>query len=145
MNEGMRTAFLLLAGYFMLTSLSFADSDSELRNRLVGSWEEVRSLDDEVHEHDIALRKDGTFEVKGVQRYLKRKTTTKFTWRGNWGVEKGMFWYVTTYTNQPHLFPMGGRLEDAIISVSKSEWVMIEQSTGNRSVARRKGAKNNAQ
>lgn len=138
----MRTVFLLLVGYFLLTSPSFADSDTELRNRLVGNWEEVRSFDDEVHEHDIALRKDGTFEVKGVQRYLKQKTATKFTWRGNWGVEQGMFWYVTTYSSQPHLFPLGDRLEDKIISVSKSEWIMIEQTTGEKSVAHRTDEKN---
>ncbi|GEM_PF-1316707 len=113
-------------------------TDTELRHWLVGNWQEVRLFENEgeVHQHNISLKGDGSLEVFGVQYYTKQQSSIKFIWRGNWGVKDGMFWYVTTFSDQPQLFPVGERLEDRIVSVS-DEWVMIEQSTGKESRARR--------
>jgi hypothetical protein len=122
----------------LTASLSFAaSSDLELQERLVGTWTETRLLEGERHDHAIALRADGSFEITGVQQYLADNSSTKFLWRGKWGVKNGMFWYVTAFSDPPDLFPVGERLEDRIVFVSKSEWVMIEQTTGNESRARR--------
>lgn len=114
-------------------------SDIELKGRLVGKWQETRIFknEGEVHQHNISLKSDDTFEVVGIQYYAKQQSATNFRWRGNWGVNNGMFWYTTTFSDQPSLFPAGERLEDEIISVSADEWVMIEQTTGNKSRARR--------
>lgn len=120
------------------TSARLIYSDTELRNRLVGNWQEVRLFenDGEVHQHNISLKNDGTIEVFGAQYYAKQQSSIKFNWRGNWGVKDGVFWYTATFSDQPQLFPVGEQLADQIVSVS-DEWVMIEQSTGNKSRARR--------
>ena len=57
---------------------------------------------------------------------------------GTWYVKGNKFGYKTTYSNAPgKVPPLGEVFEDQIVSVTKQEWVMVEQSTGNRSVARR--------
>lgn len=114
-------------------------TDTELKERLVGKWKEMRLLENEgkAHQYDISLKNDGSFELIGIQYYIKQRSSTKFTWRGSWGVKDGMFWYTTAFSDQPRLFPPGDRLEDQIISVSNDEWVMLKQNTGNKSRARR--------
>jgi hypothetical protein len=122
-----------------LSAARLAYTDTELRSWLVGNWQEIRLFENEgeVHQHNISLKSDGSFEVLGIQYYATQQRSTKFLWRGNWGVKDGVFWYVSTFSDQPQLFPVGERLEDKIVSVSEDEWVMIEQSTGNKSRARR--------
>lgn len=60
-----------------------------------------------------------------------------FTWRGRWQVNAGKFGYVTTFSDPADLYKVGEAFEDEILSVSDKEWVMREQSTGNKSVAYR--------
>lgn len=112
-----------------------AESDATLRSRLIGTWEESRVVDNERYEQRMVLSKDGRFEVTGV--HYARNTLTPFAWRGKWEVRKGKFLYTTTFSKPAELYPVGESFEDAIVSVSETEWVMTEQSTGNKSRARR--------
>jgi hypothetical protein len=110
-------------------------SDNDLSRRLFGTWQEQRQVDCQLHRQKIQLRADGTFEVNGIIDECGK--TTLFVWRGSWYVRNGRFGYTTKYTNAPDKFPLGEALEDEVISVDASQWVMREQSTGNLSVARR--------
>jgi len=118
-----------------LPSGTGAEPDAVLRSRLIGIWEETRLVDNERYEQRIALTKDGQFEVKGT--HVEDNKPTPFTWRGKWQVKNGKFLYSTTFSDPPDLYPPGESFEDTIVSVSSTEWVMIEQSTGNESRSRR--------
>lgn len=124
---------LLTTGF--VTIAAAAESDVVLRSRLVGTWEETRVVDDERHEQRITLRNDGEFEVTGI--LYQRGKSIPFVWRGKWQVRNGKFLYTTTFSKPPKLYPVGESFEDTIVSVSDTEWVMIEQSTGEKSHARR--------
>ena len=128
------TIVAFLASCF-LAAVAAAESDTVLRSRLVGTWEELRIVDNERHEHRIALRNDGEFEVNGVLR--EGKKSTPFVWRGKWQVKNGKFVYTTTFSKPPEIYPLGESFSDTIVSVTETEWIMIEQSTGEKSRARR--------
>ena len=112
-----------------------AETDALLRTRVVGQWIEVRKLECEEHQQRMAIYKNGTFEVTGLVTACD--ANTRFTWRGTWQVKGGKFRYTTTYSDPPEVYPLGEKFEDKIISVTDDEWVMIEQSTGNKSIARK--------
>ena len=121
-----------------LTFCSFAGalgSDATLSQRLVGEWQELRTVDCEVPQQVMSISAVGTFQVKGIIRGCG--ATTPFTWRGNWQVKEGKFQYVTTYSAPADLYTVGERFEDQIVSVTDAEWVMLEQSTGEKSMAYR--------
>jgi hypothetical protein len=110
------------------------DSDATLRQKLVGDWQEIRRIDCEEHHQFTTLSANGSFEVRdSIEGCIKRT----FIWRGTWSVVHGKFRYTATSSGSPHDVPIGVTLEDEIISVSEAEWVMLEQSTGNKSVAKR--------
>jgi hypothetical protein len=117
-----------------LTTFAWSQSsDAELRQRLVGHWQEVRLVECERHQQQMHLNEDGTFEANGTIEACGK--TTFFVWRGSWYIKAGKFGYTTTYTNAPDQFKVGESFEDQIVSVSDREWVMVEQSTGNKSFA----------
>jgi len=89
----------------------------------------------EVHQHYITLRDDGTFEVNGILHEPEK--VTPFTWRGTWRVKDGKFAYTTTFSMPAEMYKVSDIFEDKIDSVSDTEWVMIEQSTGGKSRAYR--------
>jgi hypothetical protein len=111
------------------------ESDAATAKRLLGQWQEFRVLDCEGHQQVMSLMASGSFEVKGVIHACDKKTP--FTWRGKWKVKGGKFQYVTTYSDPADLYAVGEEFEDQILSVSEKEWVMLEKSTGNKSVAYR--------
>ena len=112
-----------------------AQTDAELRGRLVGTWQEARESGCQKHRQQMRLQDDGTFEVSGVIDDCSK--VTLFVWRGTWAVKGFRFSYVTTESNARDRFPVGASFEDEIISVGDDEWVMLEQRSGNRSVAKR--------
>ncbi len=130
----MHTLRLILAAWLLsFATLVWAQSDAEITKRLVGYWREVHLAECEKHQQRMRLNQDGTFEVTGTIEACDKKTS--FVWRGNWYVKEGKFGYTTTYSNAPDQFPVGEKQEDQIVSVSGREWVMVEQSTGNKSIA----------
>ena len=132
----MHTLRLIVAAWLLsLATLAWAQSDAEIAKRLVGYWQEVRLLECEEHRQRMRLNEGGTFEVTGTIDACGKKTS--FVWRGKWYVKNGKFGYTTTYSNAPDQFPVGETQEDQIVSVNGSEWVMVEQSTGNKSIATR--------
>ncbi|MFY9510772.1 MAG: hypothetical protein WAQ05_07345, partial [Rubrivivax sp.] len=112
-----------------------AQTDAELRERLIGPWAEERSAGCSTHRQQVKLQADGRFEANGVLDDCGK--VTLFVWRGTWDVRGYRFVYTTTHSNAPDRFPVGARHEDEILSVSADEWVMLEQAGGQRSVARR--------
>ena len=133
MNRSNAVIVLALTCILSLPTLA-GESDASLRQKLVGDWQEIRHVDCEVHNQLTKLSADGSFEVRDSIEGCAKRT---FVWRGTWSVAHGKFRYTATYSGSPDDVPLGVPLEDEIISVSKSEWVMLEQSTGNRSVAKR--------
>lgn len=137
----MTTSFRPFVGWFLLAALlshaTFAqsESDTEIRMRLVGQWQEQRSVPCEEYKQRIHLHKDGTFKVNGT--IVACDGTTPFVWQGTWHIKNGKFSYITTYSNVPTQFPIGESFEDQVISVTDREWIMIEQSTGKKSIATR--------
>lgn len=127
-------AGLLLAAC-LLAPQAAAQTDAELQARLVGPWREQRSVGCFKHQHQVRLQDDGSFEANGIIDDCGKASL--FVWRGTWAVRNFRFVYVTTYSNLPERFPAGSKIEDEIISVSADEWVMLEQASGQRSVAQR--------
>jgi len=123
------TVLLLLGG------IASGEDDAVWRQRIVGQWREYRLIDCEGHENNINIRADGSFEVKGTVFACDRKTP--FTWRGTWRIERGKFIYTTDFSDPLDQFPIGETLSDKILSVTQKEWVMVEESTGKRSIATR--------
>ncbi len=123
------------AALLMLPLAARADTDEDLRARLVGRWTEERSAGCTRYRQQMKLEADGRFEVNGLTDDCGK--VTLFTWRGTWSVKGFRFAYKTVDSSQPERFRPGTVLEDEIVSVSDSEWVMLEQSTGAKSVARR--------
>ncbi len=123
------------AALLLLPLAARADTDEELRARLIGRWTEERNAGCTRYRQQMKLEADGRFEVNGLTDDCGK--VTLFTWRGTWYVKGFRFGYVTAESSQPERFRPGAVLEDEIVSVSESEWVMLEQSTGTKSVARR--------
>jgi len=131
-KAGTVVALLLLSSCATFSS----STDAALQSRVTGQWTEFRKFDAcEEHHQRMAIRADGTFEVKGRATVCDK--ATEFTWGGTWQVKGGKFRYTTAYSEPPDFIPLGKTFEDAIVSVTDDEWVMIEQSTGNNSIARR--------
>lgn len=122
-------ALLCLAGS------ACAETDAELQARLVGTWRETRSAGCARHQHQVQLKADGSFEANGLIDECGK--VTLFVWRGSWDVRNFRFGYQTTSSSAPDRFPAGKRVEDEIIAVTADEWVMLEQASGQRSVAQR--------
>jgi hypothetical protein len=127
-------AFAAAAAFFSL-AVSARDSDAVLQSRLVGKWHETRVVDCETSRLVIVLKTDGSFEVKGAVEGCGRKFA--LTWRGKWTVRAGRFQYTTTFSDPPDEYPIGESFSDEIVTVSDAEWVMVEESTGNKSIAKR--------
>jgi hypothetical protein len=130
MDRRRATSSLLL-----LPIIARADTDEDLRRRLVGRWSEERNAGCTRYRQQVKLEADGRFEVNGLTDDCGK--VTLFTWRGTWYVKGFRFGYVTVDSSEPERFRPGAVLEDEIVSVTDTEWVMLEQSTGARSVARR--------
>jgi hypothetical protein len=126
---------LLWATLALQASLAAGQSDEQLRAKLVGTWKETRHVDCEEHRQRMRLRADGTFEVAGFIGACN--WLSAFVWRGQWKVIDRKFIYTTTYSRPPELYPKGETFADEVISVSDEAWKMIEQSTGNKSLARK--------
>jgi hypothetical protein len=129
------TRTLLTATLVLLGPLAAAQSDEQLRVKLIGEWKETRRIDCEEHRQRMQLRANGTFEVAGFIGACN--SLSAFVWRGTWKVAERRFIYTTTYSRPPELYPKGETFADEIISVTDEAWEMLEQSTGNRSVAAR--------
>lgn len=127
-----RRSLVALAG---LPWLARAETDESLRARLVGRWTEERNAGCTRYRQQVKLEADGRFEVNGLTDDCGK--VSLFTWRGTWYVKGFRFGYVTLDSSEPERFRPGAVLEDEIVSVGDTEWVMLEQSTGARSVARR--------
>jgi hypothetical protein len=125
--------FVFLATLAALASMTAAQSDEQLRAKLIGSWKETRQVDCEEHRQRMELQANGTFEVAGFIGACK--SLSAFVWRGDWKVVSRKFIYTTTYSRPPQLYPLGETFADEIISVTDDSWEMVEQSTGNRSIA----------
>jgi hypothetical protein len=110
-------------------------SDADLRERLIGKWGETREIGDEVHKQVIRLNPDGSFAVSGT--ITKQDAKMNFAFAGSWAVTDGHFWYKTMSSEPKDFYPSGEEHKDKILSVTSHEWVMIEQSTGQKSRARR--------
>jgi hypothetical protein len=126
---------LFAAAVLFAPAAARAQTDAELQSRLVGTWREARTAGCQQHRQQVSLQDDGQFEASGVIDDCGK--VTLFVWRGTWAVRNFRFSYVTTYANVPERFPQGTRVEDEIISVTADEWVMLEQGSGQRSVAQR--------
>lgn len=109
--------------------------DEKLRELLVGKWGETREVDDEVHKQVIRLNPDRSFAVSGT--ITKQETKMDFTFGGQWDVKQGYFWYKTLSSEPKDFYPIGKEYKDRISSVTTHEWVMVEESTGQKSRARR--------
>jgi hypothetical protein len=129
------TKLLLSATLALLAPLVAAQSSELLRAKLVGTWKETRQLACEEHRQRMQLRANGTFEVTGFIGACN--SLSAFVWRGQWKVVDRTFVYTTTYSQPPELYPRGQTFVDEVISVSDEGWEMLEQSTGNRSSAKR--------
>jgi|SRR5258706_642506 len=110
-------------------------SDERLRDLLVGKWGETREIGDEVHKQVIRLNPDRSFAVSGT--ITKQDAKMNFTFSGSWDVREGLFWYKTLASEPKDFYPTGEEHRDRIVSVTSHEWVMIEESTGQTSRARR--------
>ncbi|MFC5500611.1 hypothetical protein ACFPOE_23920 [Caenimonas terrae] len=130
-----RACVFLLSAFSLVGMAQAQETDSALAKRLLGQWQELRILDCEGYQQVMSLNANGSFEVKGILRACDGNTP--FTWRGNWEVQGGKLHYVTTFSDPVRVYPIGESFEDEILSVSESEWVMREQSTGNKSIAYR--------
>ena len=119
----------------LYVGIASGETDATFRQRVVGQWREYRLIDCEGHENNINIRADGSFEVLGTIFACDRKTP--FTWRGTWRIEKGQFIYTTTFSDPLDQFPVGETLSDKILSITSKDWVMVEESTGKRSLATR--------
>ncbi len=117
----------------VMTSMSHAQTDVQLRKNLVGEWKEKRIVECEEHLQRMQLWPDGTFSVAGFIGACDKLST--FVWRGTWKVQGHKFIYTTTFSNPPDVYPAGVTYEDQILQVTKDGWEMIEQSTGNKSIA----------
>jgi len=135
----LRSFQILLFTFAALAAMavSSAEPDAAFRKRLVGNWRETRVVDCETNDFNISLRENGTFEVKGLVEGCGRKFT--LTWRGEWEVKAGRFHYTTTFSDPPDEYPAGESFSDQIVSVTSTEWVMLEESTGHKSIAKRVG------
>lgn len=131
------TRFLIVLAISLGSSLSTAggDSDSQLRAKIVGTWQELRDLGCESPQQVMKIHSNGRFQVDGVIRTCDSSRT--FVWKGTWTVKNGKMKYKTTFSSPKNQYPVGEEWEDEIISVSYTEWVMREQSTGNLSNAYR--------
>jgi len=110
-------------------------ADADLQGRLIGKWGETREIGDEVHKQMIQLNPDGSFAVSGT--VTKEGANMSFTFRGSWAVRDGYFWYKTLSSEPKDFYPSGKEYRDKILSLTNYEWVMIEESTGEKSRARR--------
>ena len=110
-------------------------SDADLQGRLIGKWGETREVDDEVHKQVIRLSPDGSFSVTGT--ITKQAEKMSFAFGGSWAVRDGYFWYKALSSEPKDFYPIGKEHKDQILSVTSHEWVMIEESTGHKSRARR--------
>ncbi|CAN5188000.1 hypothetical protein BH11PSE11_BH11PSE11_19790 [soil metagenome] len=110
-------------------------SDAELTALLTGRWEETRLLDGQTDQQVMDLRANGKFEVRGVAQ--ESGGDRPFVWRGTWTVKGGVLLYKTTYSDYREAYPVGVDFADRILSVTASEWRMIEGSTGKESRATR--------
>lgn len=131
-------ARLLVATAAVLFATACADerlSDSDLQALLTGKWGETREIGDEVHRQVIQLRPDGSFAVSGTM--TKQEAKMSFAFEGSWAVREGHFWYKTLSSEPKDFYPVGEEHKDRIVSVTSHEWVMIEESTGQKSRARR--------
>lgn len=126
-------AFLFLACF--QPAFAAPDTDAQLRARIVGRWQELRTFDCESHQHFIQIRPNGTLEVQGVVRTCEGTRT--FIWRASWKVKDGKFQYKTTGSIPAGEYQLGQEFEDEIVSISADEWLMREQSTGGESRAYR--------
>ncbi len=139
-----KLTYRFLLAYFVLSIFNIANvfaqanGDAPMRTRLVGKWQELRTLECQTDQQIIELRKNGTLVVKGVSRPCDQAIKPfSFVWRGNWTVKDGVFKYRFTFSDPKNLNVSGKKFEDRIVSVSQNEWVMIEESTGNESKAYR--------
>ncbi|OGI68909.1 MAG: hypothetical protein A2W18_04740 [Candidatus Muproteobacteria bacterium RBG_16_60_9] len=114
-------------------------TDTQLTGQLVGQWQKVRLLENEgkMYLQNISIKSDGTIEATESQYDIKNREPIQFTWRGNWGVTDGMFWYITSASDQPQTVPVGKRLDATMVSASRDEWVMIDPVTRQKFRARR--------
>ena len=110
-------------------------SDADLQGLLVGKWGETREVLDEVHKQVIRLNPDGSFAVSGT--ITRQGAQTIFAFGGSWAVRDGQFWYKALSSEPKDFYPLGQEHKDKILSVTNHEWVMIEESTGQKSRARR--------
>jgi hypothetical protein len=124
-------ALIIAAGWISGCS----SSDSDFTAALIGKWGEVRRFDGQRHEQAMELNKDGSFLVTGTKS--EGGATMKFAFRGVWRVQDGYFLYTTLSSDPPDFYRAGEEYKDRIVSVSDNEWVMIEESTGQESRARR--------
>lgn len=130
------TAFLLLLVQVAAMARE-ADTDSALRRLIVGRWTETRVIDCETHKQYMTVKSDGTFEIIVDLDLCGQKV--KHVWSGTWDIKAGHFEYVVLRSDLPKVTPVGIRLSDQILTINEAEWVMVEQSTGHRSVATRVG------
>ena len=128
------TALAVVAALFSLGACT-RDSDAVLQKRLVGKWHETRVIDCETNRFAIALNADGSFEVQGAIEGCGRKFA--LIWLGKWEVRDGRFLYTTTFSDPADEYRVGESFSDEIVTVSNTEWVMVEASTGSRSIAKR--------
>lgn len=132
----MRKLLLSALGIAWLYPLvsSAAEPDAALQRRLVGQWEETRRIDCEVHHQRMTLEANGTFVVHDKVEGCRKRS---FSWRGTWSIASAKFRYAVTETTSPEDIAVGAQFEDAIVSVTDTSWVMMEESTGGKSVATR--------
>ena len=110
-------------------------SDAELQGLLIGKWGETRDVLDEVHKQVIRLNADGSFAVSGTS--TRPGAQMNFAFGGSWAVRDGHFWYKALSSEPKDFYPLGQEHKDKILSVTSHEWVMLEESTGLKSRARR--------
>jgi hypothetical protein len=110
-------------------------SDERFRDLLIGKWGETREIGDELHKQVIRLNPDRSFAVSGT--ITKQGAKMNFAFSGSWDVRQGLFWYKTFASEPKDFYPASEEHKDRIVSVTSHEWVMIEESTGQKSRARR--------
>jgi hypothetical protein len=125
---------LLLLGLLWTTATFAGPSDGDLFVSLVGSWREARALECESHEQRIDLGKDGTFRIAGNATFCDAPSIS-FVVEGIWAVQSGYFTYAATTSSPSDLMPAGQQFNDQIVSVTATDWLMIEESTGHESHA----------
>jgi len=130
-----RIVTLLIVVLLSASCATDADKSAEYTGLLVGTWREIRRPGSGVYEQTIQLFPEHLLIIKG--RKIVNGKLTNFTYKGQWEVRNNIIRYKITSSDPPELCSACGEQRYKILSVDETDWLMIEESTGNNSRAQR--------